>query len=95
MFQLIAEFQRLGSVIVYANFNRLIVCTKKRRLLDALSYVEYITNSIRSRPLFHLIDISYDQCWEFLMWLDPVRFVLPSLLVATVPYLKDLLYKFK
>jgi len=86
MFQLIAEFQRLGSVIVYANFNRLIVCTKKRRLLDALSYLEYITNSIRSRPLFHLIDISYDQCWEFLMWLDPVRFVLPSLLVATVPH---------
>jgi DNA polymerase epsilon subunit 1 len=72
MFQLIAEFQRLGSVIVYANFNRLIVCTKKRRLMDALSYVEYISNSIRTRPLFHLMDFSYDQCWEFLMWLDPV-----------------------
>ncbi|XP_070201892.1 DNA polymerase epsilon catalytic subunit A-like [Littorina saxatilis] len=71
--QLIAEFQRLGSVIVYANFNRLIVCTKKRRLIDALSYVEYITNSIRARPLFHLIDIAYDQCWEFLMWLDPAN----------------------
>ncbi|XP_076438241.1 DNA polymerase epsilon catalytic subunit A-like [Babylonia areolata] len=71
--QLLAEFQRLGSVIVYANFNRLIVCTKKRRLMDALSYLEYITNSIRSRPLFHLLDISYDQCWEYLMWMDPAN----------------------
>ncbi|KAK7499885.1 hypothetical protein BaRGS_00008976, partial [Batillaria attramentaria] len=71
--QLIAEFQRLGSVIVYGNFNRLILCTKKRRLMDALSYVEYITNSIRSRQLFHLIDLCYDQCWEVLIWLDPAN----------------------
>lgn len=29
--QLIGEFRRLGSSIVYADFNRLIVCTKKKR----------------------------------------------------------------
>lgn len=73
-FQLVAEFQRLGSVIIYGNFNRLILCTKKRRLIDALSYVEYISNSIRSRQLFHLIDLCYDQCWEILLWLDPVSY---------------------
>ncbi|XP_048254478.1 DNA polymerase epsilon catalytic subunit A-like isoform X1 [Haliotis rufescens] len=82
--QLIAEFKRLGSQIVYANFNRLLLCTKKRRLVDALAYVEYITNSIKSRELFHLVDITYEQCWEFLMWLDPanhggVRGKLPTL----------------
>ncbi|CAC5377738.1 POLE [Mytilus coruscus] len=68
--QLIAEFKRLGSTIVYANFNRMILCTKKRRLVDALGYVEYITNSIKSRELFHLIDMTYEQCWEYLVWLD-------------------------
>ena len=29
--QLIGEFKRLGSSIVYADFNRIIVCTKKKR----------------------------------------------------------------
>ena len=29
--QLIIEFQRLGSVIVYADFNKVLLCTKKRR----------------------------------------------------------------
>jgi DNA polymerase epsilon subunit 1 len=72
---LIAEFKRLGSTIVYANFNRVLLCTKKRRLMDALSYVEYITNSIKARELFHLIEMSYEQCWEYLLWLDPVSIV--------------------
>ena len=31
--QLIGEFKHLGSTIVYANYNKIIVCTKKRRYL--------------------------------------------------------------
>lgn len=42
--RLIAEFKRLGSSVVYANFNRIILCTKKRRVEDAIAYVEYITS---------------------------------------------------
>ncbi|XP_074652055.1 DNA polymerase epsilon catalytic subunit A-like [Tubulanus polymorphus] len=72
--QLIAEFRRLGSTIVYANFNRLILCTKKRRIKNALDYVEYITNTIRSRELYHCIDITFSHCWEFLLWLDHANF---------------------
>ncbi|KAK3107356.1 hypothetical protein FSP39_012618, partial [Pinctada imbricata] len=71
--QLIAEFKRLGSTIVYANFNRVLLCTKKRRLVDGLAYVEYITNSIKSRELFHLLEMTYEQCWEYLMWMDPAN----------------------
>lgn len=70
--QLIAEFKRLGSNIVYANFSRMILCTKKRRVADALAYVEFITNSIRSRELYRLIDISYSKYWQTLVWMDPV-----------------------
>ena len=29
--QLIGEFKRLGSTVVYADFNKIILCTKKRR----------------------------------------------------------------
>lgn len=67
---LIAEFKRLGSTIVYANFNKIVLCTKKRRIEDAIAYIQYIVNNIRSKELFHSIDISFSQCWEYLMWLD-------------------------
>ncbi|XP_060894086.1 DNA polymerase epsilon catalytic subunit A [Labrus mixtus] len=71
--QLVAEFKRLGSTVVYGNFNRIILCTKKRRIDDAIGYVEYITNSIHSREIFHSLSISFSRCWEFLLWMDPAN----------------------
>lgn len=81
--QLIAEFKRLGSSVVYANFNRVILCTKKRRVEDAIAYVEYITSSVHSKELFHSLTISFSRCWEFLLWMDPsnyggVKGIIPS-----------------
>ena len=29
--QLVGEFRRLGSIVVYADFTRIILCTKKRK----------------------------------------------------------------
>ncbi|KAE8634027.1 hypothetical protein XENTR_v10002174 [Xenopus tropicalis] len=72
--QLVAEFKRLGSSVVYANFNRIILCTKKRRVEDAVAYVEYITQSIHSREIFHSLTISVSRCWEFLLWMDPANY---------------------
>ncbi|KAJ3603695.1 hypothetical protein NHX12_028439 [Muraenolepis orangiensis] len=71
--QLVAEFKRLGSTVVYGNFNRIILCTKKRRTDDAIGYVEYITNSIHSREIFHSLTISFSRCWDFLLWMDPAN----------------------
>ena len=68
---LIAEFKRLGAIIVHANFNKIILCTRKKKTEDAITYVQYIVNSIRGKELFHSIDISFNQCWEYIMWLDP------------------------
>ncbi|KAM8961963.1 DNA polymerase epsilon catalytic subunit A [Pelodytes ibericus] len=72
--QLVAEFKRLGSSVVYANFNRIILCTKKRRVDDAIAYVEYITQSIHTREIFHSITISFSRCWQFLLWMDPSNY---------------------
>ncbi|XP_015586460.1 DNA polymerase epsilon catalytic subunit A [Cephus cinctus] len=68
--QLIAEFQRLGSIIIFANFNKIILCTKKRTITDAVGYVEFVVQSIKNKELFHSIEITYNQSWEFLIWLD-------------------------
>lgn len=71
--QLIAEFKRLGAIIVHGNFNKVVLCTKKKRIDDAIAYVQYVVNSIRSKELFHSVDITFNQCWEYLMWLDPAN----------------------
>ncbi|TNN38408.1 DNA polymerase epsilon catalytic subunit A [Liparis tanakae] len=72
--QLVSEFKRLGSTVVYGNFNRIMLCTKKRRIDDAIGYVEYITNSIHSKEIFHSLSISFSRCWEFLLWMDPSNY---------------------
>jgi DNA polymerase epsilon subunit 1 len=80
--QLVAEFKRLGSVIIYANFNKIIICTKKRTIEDAIGYIEFVVQSIRNKELFHGIDISYQKCCEYLMWLDPVSRYYLTLLMS-------------
>lgn len=72
--QIIAEFQRLGAEIIFADFNRIIVNTNKKTVVDAIGYVEYIVQSIRHKEIFHSIHLSYQQCWDFLWWLDTSNF---------------------
>lgn len=67
---LVSEFKRLGAVIIFANFNKLVICTKKRRVSDAITYVEYIVDAIHNKELFHSIDISFSKCWLYLSWHD-------------------------
>lgn len=85
--QLVAEFKRLGSIIVFANFNRIIICTKKKTLEEAICYVKFVTQSITNKELFHCLQISFGQCWPYLMWLDPVRFNFISIIRRHLYYL--------
>lgn len=72
--QIIAEFKRLGAEIIYADFNRVILNSGKKTIVDAISYVDYIVQNIRNKELFHSIQLSYQQCWEFLFWMDTSNF---------------------
>lgn len=72
--QIIAEFKRLGANVIHADFNRIILNTNKKSIVDAISYVEYLVQNIRNKELFHSIHLSYTQCWEFLLWMDPSNF---------------------
>lgn len=71
--QLVAEFQRLGSHIVYASLSRIIVCTKRKSISDASAYVEFVVNSVRNKELFHSIDFTVKQAYKVLLWMDSVR----------------------
>ena len=72
--QLVAEFKRLGAIVIHADFNRVIICTKKRSLEDAKAYVDYVTSTIRQKELFHSIDMKMTHSWDFLLWCDPSNF---------------------
>lgn len=70
----IFSLQALDARIVYASFHRIVVATRKTNLVEALSYVEYVSNSLRARDLYHSIDLQYVESWTYLLWKDPVNF---------------------
>lgn len=72
--QLIGEFRRLGSTIIYADFSKIVVCTKKKRMSDACAYIQYILDSIGSRELFHTLSIEPSRCWTYLWWMDQANY---------------------
>ena len=53
------QIENFNGQVVHADFNRVILNTKKRSVEDALAYVEYVTNNIRNKELFHSIDMKF------------------------------------
>ncbi|XP_076350234.1 DNA polymerase epsilon catalytic subunit 1 isoform X2 [Tachypleus tridentatus] len=72
--QLVAEIQRLGSIIIYANNNHMVLCTKRHEVEDAIAYVDYILGKIKNKELFHGLDMTLQECWKYLLWLDPANY---------------------
>lgn len=64
--QIIAEFQRLNAQIIYADFNRIILNSGKKTIVDAITYVEYIVQSIRNKEMFHSINLTYQQVSDWI-----------------------------
>lgn len=72
--QIISEFKRLGVDIIYADFTKIILNSGKKSVLDGISYADFVCQSIRNKELFHSVHLSYQQCWNFLLWMDAYNF---------------------
>ncbi|KFG87369.1 DNA polymerase epsilon [Metarhizium anisopliae] len=72
--QLMADFRRVGSQVVFANANRLILQTTKAEVGNAFAYSQYIIKSIKSKPLFHFIDLEIKEYWDYLVWYDEFNY---------------------
>uniref|UniRef100_A0A182SCP7 DNA polymerase epsilon catalytic subunit n=1 Tax=Anopheles maculatus TaxID=74869 RepID=A0A182SCP7_9DIPT len=72
--QIVAEFRRMKAEIIYADFNRIVIDTGKRTVADAISYTDFVVQNIRNRELFHSVSLSFQQAWEFLLWIDPTNY---------------------
>lgn len=72
--QLMADFRRVGSHIVFANPNRLLLQTTKAEVGNAYAYSQYILQSIKAKPLFHFLDLEIREYWDYLVWYDQYNY---------------------
>ncbi len=54
LLQLMADFRRVGSQIIFASANRLLLQTTKAEVGNAYAYSQYILKSIKAKPLVSL-----------------------------------------
>ncbi|KAF8916873.1 hypothetical protein CPB85DRAFT_1288414 [Mucidula mucida] len=67
--QLLAEFRRLGSQIVYADFSRILLSTSKPPG-TAKAYATYINSAVTSHELFQHIFLDTTRFYDYLIFMD-------------------------
>ncbi|KAI8052820.1 hypothetical protein BDF22DRAFT_633316 [Syncephalis plumigaleata] len=72
--QLIVELKRLGSRVIFANFNRMIIVTTKTLVGNAYAYLNYVIQSINDKAPFRHLTLTPTIYWERLIWLDPANY---------------------
>lgn len=72
--QLMAEFRRVGSHIVFANAGRLLLQTSKAEVGNAYAYSQYILKTIGTKPTFHFLDLAITEYWDYLVWYDEFNY---------------------
>ncbi|KAI9016029.1 putative POL2-DNA polymerase epsilon, calytic subunit A [Hyaloraphidium curvatum] len=72
--QLIGEFKRLGSQIVFGSFEKLVVVTSKPALEDAVQYLRFLLRNILAKPLFELLEVVPTAYYENLLWMDVANY---------------------
>lgn len=74
MVQLLSEFKRMGSSIVFADRNKVIIKTTKTVVENSYAYGQYAISSIRSKSLFNLLELVIVRYWDLLVWMDKYNF---------------------
>ncbi|GAA6009169.1 hypothetical protein JCM11491_005778 [Sporobolomyces phaffii] len=68
--QLLAEFRRLGSEVIHADFGRIFLLTSKPSSSTAYAYANYIVSSVTTRELFRYVQLDIVKFWDQLVWMD-------------------------
>lgn len=67
--QLLAEYKRLGSTVVYADFSRILLATSKPPG-TAHAYATYINTAVTSHELFEHIYLRTERFYDYLLFMD-------------------------
>ncbi|CCH44105.1 DNA polymerase epsilon subunit 1 [Wickerhamomyces ciferrii] len=74
LLQLVGEFSKLGSSVIFANRSKIILRTSKVSVETSYAYAQYVVKAVRSRPLFNYLDLQIDKYWDLLIWMDEHNF---------------------
>jgi DNA polymerase epsilon subunit 1 len=72
--QLMGDFRRVGSNVIFASPTRLLLQTTKTEVGNAYAYSQYVLKSIRGSAVFHFIDLEIKEYWDFLVWYDEFNY---------------------
>lgn len=72
--QLMTDFKRVGSHIVFASSNRLLLQTTKAEVGNAYAYSQYIIKTIKAKPLFQFMELEVTEYWDYLVWYDEFNY---------------------
>ena len=72
--KLIAEMTRLGAVVVYGGFERIIVATNKTTQEGAAEYVRYLVETIAVEPAYQFIVLKSQCMWHELLFMDETNY---------------------
>ena len=64
----------MGAHIVYGDLSRVIVCTNKLNVEDAVTYLKYLLSNVQGKELFSTIHIDTNKIWTLLMWQDSANY---------------------
>ena len=70
--QLLAEFKRLGSHVIHADFGSILLSTSKPPG-TAHAYATYITTAVTGHELFQHIYLHTERFYDFLIYMDPAN----------------------
>ena len=74
LLQLMGEFKKMGSKAIYASPSKIMLLTTKSSVGVAYAYANYVVKAIKSKPLFGFLDLSIQEYWDYLLWMDPVNY---------------------
>jgi DNA polymerase epsilon subunit 1 len=66
----LSALRKIGVILVFADFSKIILSTNKHNLNSAYEYVGYITEVVREDILFSKIEIVAKTYWEQLLWMS-------------------------
>ena len=72
--QLVAEFRRVGSHVVFASAGRLLLQTTKAEVGNAFAYSQYILKTVNAKPSFNFLDLAITEYWDYLVWYDEFNY---------------------
>ncbi|ANZ74792.1 BA75_01783T0 [Komagataella pastoris] len=74
LLHLLGEFKRLGSTIIFANRNKIVLKTSKLVVENSYAYGQYIIKTVRSKAMFSYLEFQVVRYWDMLIWMDQYNY---------------------